>query len=349
MNRTGITLAAAVLAVLALVNVPGRAHAEDTPVLVQLAPNAMPAVTDKGYRGRITLTAYVKVKNADVVERFCARLPRFVDALLVALEEAPVQLADVATHIAERQGEFRAITAATVGTGVFEALYLVQGSKDPGEGTERIDIAGAGRGCVPIAALPEDVKIAATPAPKPAPPPVDASPPASTIPLQSVAPSPLSKEELDRAFAELEAEQPPPRKPFPGEPEMPGSKPKPQIMMAIVLVGLGGIMMVIGSYIGYQVAKIRRERRRRDRRKAVRDRRAGIERRNRNDGAPVDGERRSGEDRRKSGDRRKAQDRRARRDRRDDAPASDEAEQPGVADGPERPDAPQERDKPLES
>ncbi len=37
-------------------------------------------------------------------------------------------------------------------------------------------------------------------------------------------------------------------------------------MIAIALVAISGVTIIVGSYIGYQVAKIRRDRRRKDRR-----------------------------------------------------------------------------------
>ena len=175
-----------------------------------------------------------------------------------------------------------------------------------------IDLAGAKRECQPIRELPWIVTQTAETAAVAAPPV-----PAQIRPPDYIEPSPLSEDELMKAEAELMAEQPV-RKPFPGEPAKSKPLASSQVITAVILIGLGGIMMVIGSYIGYQVAKIRRERRRQERRQARRDRRAGGDRRNRTDGPPESGERRQGEDRRKLQDRRKAQDRRTNRDRREE-------------------------------
>jgi len=283
--------------------------AQEKSVFLQIKPLAMPAVTDKGYRGRMTMTPYVEVAGEKSVQRLCGRLPRLMDSIIVAFEEQPVQLADPAGDMAARQDALHAIVDATIGTGVFRAIHLVPGSVNRGDGTELIEIDGGTRECQPIKALPWTVREAASSAPSTQ----SAKETAPVLP-DGDAPSPLSEAELLKAEAELMAEQPI-RRPFPGEPkpEVPDISP---VTTALVLIGLGGIMMVIGSYIGYQVAKIRRERRRRERRKARKDRRGGSDRRQRNDGAPASGERRKGDERRKDKDRRKAMDRRGEGDRR---------------------------------
>lgn len=300
------------------------AHAES--VALQLKPVAMTAITEKGYQGRTTFTPYIEVEDAKAVERLCARLPRLMDGILVTLEERPVQLANVALDIASRQHMFKLITDGTIGTGVFRAFYLVQGSKSRGEGTEAYFLDGATRECTPIRYLPWTTSVpvasagdgggvSAIPAPATA---VDPSaPPAREIPPEG-APSPLSEEELARAEAELLADLPEP-KPFPGAPPGARREAPNTVVMALVLLGLAGVMMVVGSYVGYRVAKTRRDRRRLERRLAKKDRRTGIERRQRADGPPAAGERRSGDDRRKVDDRRKAEDRRSKRDRRAEA------------------------------
>ncbi|WNK01422.1 hypothetical protein L2D14_08300 [Thalassospiraceae bacterium LMO-JJ14] len=287
-------------------------YAEDQSIALQIKPLAMPAVTDKGYKGRMTMTPYMEVVSEEAVERLCGRLPRLMDAILLAFEDQPVRLSDPQADMSQRQEALRILVDQTIGTGVFKAFYLVPGSVKRGEGTEMIDLAGAKRECQPIRELPwivteaaEAAAVAAMPAP------------AQIRPPDYIAPSPLSEDELLKAEAELMAEEPV-RRPFPGEP----AKSKPfassQVITAVILIGLGGIMMVIGSYIGYQVAKIRRERRREERRQARRDRRSGVDRRSRSDGPPVSGERRQSEDRRKLQDRRKAEDRRTKRDRREE-------------------------------
>lgn len=299
-------------------------------VAVQLKPVAMTAITEKGYQGRTTFTPYIEVEDAAAVERLCARLPRLMESMLVALEERPVQLANVALDIASRQHMFKLMTDGSVGTGVFRAFYLVQGSKTRGEGTEAYFLDGATRECTPIRYLPWTVSVpaagalvegAATASQAPAlTPSVDpGAPPAREIPPEG-APSPLSEEELARAEAELLADLPEP-KPFPGAP--PGARrgAPNTVVMALVLLGLAGGMMVVGSYVGYRVAKIRRDRRRRDRRMAKKDRRTGVERRQRADGPPSSGERRSGDDRRKVKDRRQTEDRRTQNDRRAESEA----------------------------
>jgi len=280
---------------------------------LQIKPLAMPAVTDKGYRGRMTMTPYIEVVGTEGVQRLCNRLSRLLDAVLVAFEEQPVQLSDPAGDMAARQDAMREIVDATIGTGVFRAIHLVPGSVNRGDGTEMIDVNGGTRECQPIKALPWTIRETA-----PEVPSIQNTAQAlgATAPVQpdGDAPSPLSEAELMKVEAELLAEQPV-RKPFPGEPEPKDPVVEP-VTTAFVLIGLGGIMMVIGSYIGYQVAKIRRERRRRERRKARKERRGGADRRQRNDGPPASGERRKGDERRKIKDRRQASDRRGDKDRR---------------------------------
>jgi len=96
---------------------------------------------------------------------------------------------------------------------------------------------------------------------------------------------------------------------FPNEPEKPQSPPWVEITLAVF--GLTGLLLVVGSYIGYQVGKVRRDRRRKDRRKMRKERRSGKDRRQLDKGPlpgipdrrASGGERRSGDDRR-TGDRR---------------------------------------------
>jgi len=307
---TRFLAAISALLVIALSLAPPPLSAQEKSVFLQIKPLAMPAVTDKGYRGRMTMTPYVEVAGAESVQRLCGRLPRLMDSILVAFEEQPVRLADPAGDMAARQDALKEIVDTAIGTGVFRAIHLVTGSVNRGDGTELIEVEGGTRECQPIKALPWTVR-ESVPAPSPM-----AQTEASATPVlpDGDAPSPLSEAELLKAEAELMAEQPI-RNPFPGEPK-PDAPDISRVTIALVLIGLGGVMMVIGSYIGYQVAKIRRERRRRERRKARKDRRGGADRRQRQDGPPASGERRKGEERRKSKDRRQAKDRRGKGDRR---------------------------------
>ncbi|MGJ3259620.1 MAG: hypothetical protein ACFE0S_08455 [Rhodospirillales bacterium] len=312
----------------AAVLLPMSARAE--PVAVQLKPVAMPAITEKGYQGRTTFTPYIEVQSAAAVERLCGRLPRLMDAFLVALEERPVQLGDVGLDIAARQDMFKSLADTSVGTGVFKAFYLVRGSKTRGEGTEAYFLDGATRECTPVKYLPwtASVPVAAAEqeaAPQRPAPDADtaAEPEGAGIPTPEImptgdVPSPLSEEQLARAEAELLADLPEAPKTFPGAPAGARKQAPGLVETALALLGIAGVMMVVGSYVGYQVAKARRERRRRERRKARKDRRAGVERRQRQDGPPASGERRAGGDRRQVTDRRKG-DRRAKRDRRDES------------------------------
>jgi hypothetical protein len=290
--------------------VPGTA--QEKPVVLQLKPLPMPAITEKGYQGRMTMTPYMEVVDNKAVEKLCSRLPRLMDAMIVFFEEQPVLLANPVEDLKNRQTELRQLVDETIGKGVFTSFYLVTGSVGRGDGTALIDVSGGTRECQPIREIPEIVKAAAAvPVSKPV---TDA--PVSTSGLntdENIAPS--SEAELLRAEAELNAEQPI-RNPFPGEPKIDRSNRSSSVIMAVVLIGVCGLMMIIGSYIGYQVAKIRRERRRKERRQARGDRRAGGDRRQRQDGPPASGERRGADDRRKVEDRRQNQDRRTKRDRR---------------------------------
>lgn len=327
MTRSVQRLLSALL--VALVLPVGAVHAET--VALQLKPVAMPAITDKGYQGRTTFTPYIEVESEKAAQRLCERLPRFMDAVLVALEEKPVRLVDVALDIASRQADLKSLADTSVGTGVFRAFYLLRGSKDRAEGTEAYFIDGATRECTPIKALPwtVDAPVNMT---ENAPAPILESQPQSATPeaasdIAPDAPSPLTEAELDRAEAELLADLPTEPKPFPGAPA--GAKrggSQDFVVMALVILGLGGVMMVLGSYIGYQVAKIRRDRRRRDRRKAKKERRSNLDRRQRNDGPPASGERRKGAERRGGAERRQGEDRRLKKDRRAELDAENEPE-----------------------
>ncbi len=299
---------------ISLVLNPVSGNAQEKPVALQLKPLPMPAITEKGYQGRMTMTPYMEVMDNKAVERLCSRLPRLMDAMIVFFEEEPVLLSDPAEDLKNRQTALGQLVDETIGKGVFASFYLVTGSVGRGDGTAMIDVKGGTRECQPIREMPEIVKKAAAP---PVSKPVTGVPENSTAPSadENITPSPLSEAELLRAEAELNAEQPI-RSPFPGEPKIDSSNRSSTVIMAVVLIGVCGLMMIIGSYIGYQVAKIRRERRRKERRQARRDRRSGGDRRHRQDGPPASGERRSADDRRKIEDRRQSQDRRSKRDRR---------------------------------
>lgn len=305
------------------------AHADektaDTSVALQLKSLTVSAITEKSYLGRMTATPYMVVPDAAVVQRVCGRLPRLLDVIVVAFEEQPLRLADPVSDLAGRQDKLRILIESAIGKGVFKSFHMVEGSRRRAEGGDRITVEGGTADCQPIRILPWDEKKPAAPvAVQAAPAPAQIAAGESVAPRSveasaspSTAVSTLSEAELAKAEAELMAETPE-RKPFPGAPIIPQSKSKSWIIMAIALIGLGGLMMVIGSYIGYQVAKIRRERRRVERRKVRKDRRARVDRRMADMGPPASGDKRSGDDRRKSKDRRKASDRRAERDRRDE-------------------------------
>ena len=292
-----VMLSFAVFAVL-----PARA-ADDAPVHVQIDAMALPAISSKGYFGRATITPYITVKNGDAFQRLCNRLPRFRDAILQAFEAKPVELADPEADLAARQESLRDQIESQLGVRLFEAMYLVRGSKQPGENTQAVTLHGGTRECQAIAYLPWTQPAAAATTetvPQPAPPGRQLSEAARALPANDpfAADAAISDEEL---LKKLDGER---QQSFPGAPIR--VKSKPWILPALVILGMAGLMLLLGSYIGYQIAQIRRDRRRRDRRKKRKDRRSGLERRLRNAGAP-DGmeERRSGDDRRQGDDRRK--------------------------------------------
>lgn len=287
---------------------PNEALADQETVAVQLNPLAITAISENGYKGRSVVTPYFRVKDAKALGRLCGRLPRLTDVMLIAFNETPAELGRLKEHIAERQNEFESRVESVIGTGVFDGLFIVSGAKKRGEGTELADVAGGTQTCQPIKQFPWEVAASEQSAmTKPVPYANEES--------GSVRPSPLSEQELAAAEAELLAEQPP-RGEFPGEPALSGTNSSSMVMFGVFVFGLGGIMLIAGSYIGYQVAKIRRERRRRDRRKLRKERRSPIDRRQQQLEMPEGGDRRKGSDRRQVDDRRKA-DRRDRRDRRD--------------------------------
>jgi hypothetical protein len=293
-----VTLLYAVLAAM-----PSRA-ADDAPVHVQIEAMALPAVSSKGYVGRATITPYVTVKGADAFQRLCTRLPRFRDAILQAFETKPVELADPDADLATRQDVLRESIESQLGVRLFEAMYLVRGSKQPGENSRLVSLPGATRECQAIAYLPWTRPNAAASAttesaPQYTPLGRTLSEAARSLPADDpfAADAQLSDEELLKKLAGESQTS------FPGAPIRVESKS--WIVPALVVMGLAGVMLLLGSYIGFQIAQIRRDRRRRDRRKKRKDRRSGLERRLRNAGLPEGiEERRGGADRRGGDDRR---------------------------------------------
>ena len=330
-------VARAILIVAALVIVPSVVHAQGTnedtkgPIAVQFKAMTLPAVSEKGYLGRTSLTPYMLVTDAEALQRVCERLPRLLDVIQIAFDESPVKLDDRVNDLAARQKVLATKIEASLGTGVFEGFYLVQGARRSAEGTEALQVDGGNRDCQPIKYFPWKrevstivrdtmAQIAETMAPSPETSTGADATAAQPMPslnetLQPYDNDPLpSPEEIARTMVRKFSAEPP-------KPEQP-----PWGVFALVIMGMAGVMLVIGSYIGYQVAKIRRERRRKDRRKKKKDRRLGQERRLRNDGPPADGERRKDADRRTAKDRRK-QDRRDTSDRRDEPSEEDTAKE----------------------
>jgi len=287
---------------------PNDTRAAEGAVAVQLNPLAITAISENGYKGRSVVTPYFRVTDAKALGRFCGRLPRLTDVMLIAFNENPAELGRLKEQIAERQSEFKSRIESVIGTGVFQGFFLVPGAKKRGEGTELSEVSGGTQTCQPLKQFPWEVAGSNQP--------VQAKPVPYVNPeSESIRPSPLSERELAAAEAELLAEQPP-RGAFPGEPALSGTNSSSMVMFGVFVFGLGGVMLIAGSYIGYQVAKIRRERRRRDRRKLRKERRSPADRRQNQVELPEGGDRRKGRDRRLVDDRRKA-DRRDKRDRRD--------------------------------
>lgn len=290
--------------------VPATAQQDDESIAIQLKSLGLPAISQKGYRGRTTITPYIEVIDEDAVERFCGRLPRVLDAILIAFEENPVILENKTTDLAGRQDELGRHIEEAVGIGVFKRLHLVAGSKRRGAGSELVSLRSGTRECQPIAYLPWE---------KPSPQkPVEIT---ESI-FDAKADAAVAEEsaaEVASPQAEATVEEPVrelPAKSFPAPPVI-ASGPS-WVVITIALIAMSGFTIVFGSYIGYQVAKIRRDRRRKERR-MKKDRRSGLERRLAQGPLPEEGERRSGKDRRSGIDRRDVQDRRSKRDRREDA------------------------------
>ena len=271
------------------------------PVHVQIKNATISAISEKGYQGRIVVTTYMTVTDADAFERLCARLPVLMDVIAQIFENNPLKLDDIDKDVLSRQPEIRETVTSALGTGIFEAMYIVRGGRQRGEMTELVSINGGTRDCNAIAYLPWARPAAA----------VEPAPPRPQEGLRFALPDsdPMSQEmrlsdaELER-FLENELHGV-----FPNEPEKPQSPPWVEIALAVF--GLTGLLLVVGSYIGYQVGKVRRDRRRKDRRKMRKERRSGKDRRQLDKGPlpgipdrrASGGERRSGDDRR-TGDRR---------------------------------------------
>jgi hypothetical protein len=174
-----------------------------------------------------------------------------------------------------------------VGVGVFNQLYLVAGSKRPAAGTEKKSSEFATRECQPIQYLPWEKEM-----PEPILRVTESIVSSGQIALSAAS-------EQTGPAAEVEASEPVrelPSKPFPAAPIR--EKGPSWIVIAIALVAMSGVTIIAGSYIGYQVAKIRHDRRRKDRRMKKKDRRSGLERRLAEGPLPDEGDRRAKRDRR---------------------------------------------------
>ncbi len=270
-------------------------------VHVQIKNATVAAISEKGYQGRTTVTTYMTVTDADAFQRLCARLPVLLDVMAQIFEAQPLKLEDAEKDVASRQSEIRDTVESALGTGIFEAMYIIRGGRQRGEMTEPVRMDGGTRDCQAIAYLPWARPAKAA---EPAPPR-----PQEGLRLALPDSDPMSQEmrlsdaELER-FLEAELHGV-----FPNEPPKPESPP--WIKITLLVFALTGVLLIVGSYIGYQVGKIRRDRRRKDRRKMRKERRSGKDQRQLDKGRPPglperrasDGDRRSGDDRR-TGDRR---------------------------------------------
>lgn len=280
-----------------MASAPSLAAAE--PVHVQIRTIPLAAVSTKGYRGRTTVTPYMTVTDEAAFERLCARLPALLDVLAQVFEEQPIELSDTEVDLSARQDDLRNAVEGALGVRLYEALYIVQGGRRPGELTETIKLPGSSRDCQAIAYLPWQAPANASPqAPAPMP---TLNKLAAQLPSDDpMAPEAhLSDAELERLLeAELAGV-------FPNEPARPEGMPV--MGVALIVFAVTGVLLMVGSYIGYQVGRMRRDRRRKDRRKRKKERRTGLERRELDKGPPPGlPDRRSGKDRREVGDRRKA-------------------------------------------
>lgn len=312
-NRGGWALIGRFMSVICMIMTlmlsgPLLAQNSDEIVAIQLKTVGLPGITDKGYRGRLTVTPYVEVLNKDVIQRFCGRWPRVIDAILIAFEETPVDLKDKAADLASRQDALGKHIEEAVGIGVFKQLYLVVGSKRRAAGTEVMSSKFGTRECQPIKYLPWEKEVSA---------PVRQITESIITSQETVQPS-VEEQSVETPSEVSEPIRETPAKPFPSAPKI-DTGPS-WIVITIALIAMSGVTIVVGSYIGYQVAKIRRDRRRKERRQKKKDRRSGLERRLAQGPIPLEGDRRSGIDRRSGLDRREVEkERRANRDRREAA------------------------------
>lgn len=298
MRRACLGLLAAFLTTAAWLEGPSVLRAADGPVFVQIKTIPLAAVSTKGYKGRTTVTPYIAVKDPEALKRLCGRLPVFIDVLAQAFEDQPLQLANVESDVAARQDKLRDAIESALGINLFEAVYIVHGSREPAYMTAPRALEGGTRDCQPIGFLPWARPVSAA-APTVSPPrPVEGI--RGALPADDpLAPEMnLSDAELER-FLESEL-----KGIFPGAPPKP--EPVPVGLWTLALFALAGILLMAGSYIGYKVGKLRRDRRRKDRRKKRKERRAGAERRLLDKGPPPGlPDRRQGADRRTGDDRRR--------------------------------------------
>lgn len=124
------------------------------PVHVQIKNATISAISEKGYQGRIVVTTYMTVTDADAFERLCARLPVLMDVMAQIFEDNPLKLDDIDKDVLSRQPEIRETVTSALGTGIFEAMYIVRGGRQRGEMTELVSMNGGTRDCNAIAYLP---------------------------------------------------------------------------------------------------------------------------------------------------------------------------------------------------
>lgn len=298
MRRTYPGIFAAILIGAVCAALAPRPAAADGPVHVQIKTIPIAAVSAKGYQGRTTVTPYMTVKSADVLKRLCGRVPVLLDVLAEAFEDEPLKLADIGGDLQSRQQALGKSIEDALGINLFEAIYVLRGGHERGEMTQMIDMDGGTRDCQPIAYLPWARPDGAAEPAQPRQQDIIKSPLSRDDPMAPEAQ--LSDAELER-FLEREL-----KGVFPGAPPKPKGMPVPLITLAVF--ALTGILLIAGSYIGYQVGKMRRDRRRLDRRKRRKDRRSGKDRRDLDLGPPPgladrrQGDRRTGD--RRTGDRR---------------------------------------------
>jgi len=285
--------------------------AADREVALQLRSMTLPAISAKGLKGKTSLTPYVVLSDIGAVPLFCGKLVEISPVLAADFTDDPIQLAAIAEDLSARRQRLQEIVQLIAGARIVKDLQLVQGSKTRGAGTELMDVPGGNAGCQPIKYLPWTRHAEA---PMQLPPPTKS---AGTVAVQPIppaeapsAPPSLSDNFPNESEEQLTAEYER-RKAFSASPSK--IKPPPMIVIVLMLSALAGLMLILGSYIGYRVAKARRERRRKDRRH---NQRRMAKRRNLADAAPPAAERRGTDDRREPEERRVS-------GRRDDADRRD--------------------------